>query len=210
MVAGEPSPPSVIGTGRTREVPDRLGRPHPHRAKSPSTPPVGAETERGVQRRSRVPGLADSIPFLTVAVVLLVYGFWLVLSSSAARIGLVPLYLPILSVGIVLLIGGLVGMLVEGERNSAWGHERNRLAVPTEEWLAMKAELAGLRLERREQGASEELAPWDEGEPRRDHPVTPSRLGGAFVPSVQDAIRELETIEKEISPRRSQPPKVRS
>ena len=154
-----------------------------------------------------LPGLRESVPLLFIGGVLLALGIWLALTHSNASIGRFSLEVPALGAGGILLAGGFLGSLVEDEADSpnpAREREAGQVAVPAVEWSAMKAELAALKLERRAEVASADLAPWDEGASKSVDQESPTRRANTFVPSAQDALREVETKEQEIAPRRNQ------
>lgn len=186
---------------------ERPGRPLPNARVSKESPRDPSRDAQPVARR--LPGLTDSVPYLIVGSVVLAYGLWLAVFHSTASIGRFSLEVPVLGVGGILVVGGLLGAFLEDEPDSpakAREQEPDRLVVPAQEWLAMKAELAALKREGRGQSVTIETAPWDEGPSDSVESDVPPRPISTLVPSIQDAIQELETIEQEIASRRSQTP----
>ncbi len=148
-----------------------------------------------------MPGLADSIPYLMIGGVCVAYGVWLEVSRTVVLVGGLPLTLPILGVGGVLLVGGFLGAFLGNEdRDSPPGEssDTETFQVPRTEWLEMKAQLAALRAEPPRAPERRDVAPWDEG------PVSDLsaylRVPGSAPEGheAQDAIQELETLEREL------------
>jgi hypothetical protein len=104
-----------------------------------------------------LPGLADSMPFLIVGVVLFVYGLWIAFTHSTAAIGRFSLELPMIGVGSVLLVGGTLGSFLEDEEHpDTVGKPRDRTftRISSGEWNDLKAEVSALRAAQLQEGGA--------------------------------------------------------
>jgi hypothetical protein len=104
-----------------------------------------------------LPGLADSVPFLIVGGALFAYGLWIALTHSTAAIGRFSLELPMLGVGSVLLVGGVLGSFLEDEEHpDTAGRTRDRTftRIPAGEWNDLKAEVSALRAAQLQEGGA--------------------------------------------------------
>lgn len=213
MAEGWPTSTSASVDGRPGEQVQRnraeFGRPRPVPTSAVSEARRESEREDDSPDPPRLPGLADSVPFLLVGAVLLAYGIWIALVRPSTSIGRFPLEFPVLAVGAMLLIGGVLGAFLEEEDSGGRIDKENEgdvLSVPRQEWFEMKNELSALKRRAYPGASATEPPAWDEGA----EDVPPRRLPGGVnrdfssAPNAGDEIastlEELDEIARDITP----------